>query len=372
MTERDRNIAVIDVAIRTANDDVLQGLYALAGESRYWTAQQILSVWYRQTPIESFTDEQLNELYRWLCQPTSVAELTTWDANKQEFLNTLPSAARAATASRLKAVRNYEVAIGTEACNMNSDQLARMLSGTGIYVRSSLRNILNAVTSYTKWRHSQGHPVHPFLVDTQRPFAKLNIDIRPGMLQSLVFGHQDLYGRIICGPDVKQSYTTPVVAVLLFLGFSVEEMLTIRNDEVDLEASPPTVRSRAIPGDLYRVIQHYMSIQSVERSAGPGLGMRVFYVDNRGLLIRRLVTKSDLEGKPITPTMLKGSYKAGPNAGTMSDLLYSGCCCRLYEKEQRAPLTKEDFATEFGGSADHIRDAMVEYEVFRSIMQTKA
>lgn len=373
MTERERNIAVIEVAIQTANNDVLQGLYSMAQRSQHWTTQQILSLWYHQTPVDSYSDEQLDEMYYWLQQPKGVESVSEWDAKQQAFLETLTPSSLAATASRLASVRRFEVAIGVEATQMSPEQLSKMLSSTGAYTRATLRNTLNAVMLYTKWCDEQGYTVCPFLLNTARPFAKLEVDLRPGMMQSLVFGHADLFNKIFEDPNIsiQLSYTTPIVAILLWYGFSIEEMITIRDEEVDLESSPPTIRGLPINESLMQVVRYYMSIQHVERESGHNGGVRTFHVDQRGFLIRRLITKEGLEGKPITPVMLKNSYNGGPNIGAIGDLTYSGKCYRLYEKERRAPLTKADFAQEFGDNDLRISDAMIEYEVFKSIMDTK-
>lgn len=373
MTERERNIAVAEVAIQTANDDVLQGLYAMAQRSQHWTTKQILALWYRQTPVDSCSDEQLEELYQWLQQPQGTASVAEWDEKQRRFLDTVAPGSRAATVSRLASVRNYEVAIGVECTQMNQEQLQKMLSSTGAYTRATLRNTLNAVMLYTKWCHDQGYKAHPFLVKTARPFAKMDVDLRPGMMQSLMFGPADLFNKIFEDPNVsvQLSYTTPIVAILLWSGFSIEEMITIRDEEVDYESLRPTIRGRPINPSLMRVVQYYMSIQHVERESGHNGGVRTFYVDQRGFLIRRLITKEGLEGKPITPVMLKNSYNGGPNIGAIGDLVYSGKCYRLYEKERHAPLTKEDFAQEFGDNDLRIGDAMIEYETFKSIMDIK-
>lgn len=373
MTERDKNIAVVEVAIQTANDDVLQGLYAMAQRSQHWTVRQILALWYRQKTVDSHSDEQLAELCQWLQQPRGIASVVEWDAKQQAFLDTVAPGSRAATASRLAAVRDFEVAIGVESTQMNQEQLQKMLSSAGAYARSTLRNILNAVMLYTRWCRDQGYQTHSFLVSTPKPFAKLNVDLRPGMMQSLIFGPADLFNKIFEDPNisVQLSYTTPIVAILLWSGFSIEEMITIRDDEVDYESLRPTIRGRPINASLMRVVQYYMSIQHVERESGHNGGVRTFYVDQRGFLIRRLITKEGLEGKPITPIMLKNSYNGSPNLGAIGDLVYSGKCYRLYEKERLAPLTKSDFAQEFGDNELRIGDAMIEYEAFKSIMDIK-
>lgn len=357
----------IQKIIEDGDPEILQKLYRETSCSTLIKQQDIMKIWYGITPLSKCSDAVLNLISEILLGETS--GLTTAIAEDREaFMDDpgVPDATKKRCKSMFSIFRPYEAKLQQDFAVMDKENAVSMLEKMGTYNVSYMRSNLYALNTYCQWRVKAGRPVNDIWLNGQG-ISVQDIDFTTAMIEKCYADPSMLVSKIESACSLYGGYAAPVIAALIWMGFDREEIIKIKNDEVNM--TDHTVRGIPIPYPFLRIINQYLCTSDVERPISSGT--RKMYLEDIGYLLKRVVTAPN--GKPATIGYIS-------TALSMSDLSYRDIqsSSRYYqmmliEDQEKRRITRADVMAIWQMKVDRkqtmlsFSDRIIEYQFWRKV-----
>lgn len=380
---RTARIAAIKKVIARDEDPVLQSLFMNIEILEVMSRRDIFDIWYGMKSLDSYDDSVL-ELLTILLRADVDSELKKLTKEseieeeerplakiipfqrvdrKNEFLDELPLSTIVSRQFRsiFDDFAEYEGELNKDISDMTKQEFVAGVQRLGLYNRESIRNILLKALRYFKWCREKEYSSQEYDISVS------DIDIRDAIRKKLYPDPDALFKAVSNRCLLNEAMLTPVCVGLTWMGFSLKEMVEIKNEDYDPENN--TILGRKIPEAFRNEFLSYSKMEEVSRERGSGYV--TMYMYDAGYFLKSMWTKGSIKGKK--PKQISQFSIASPmsDAGFRGrDIATSRCFYDLAEIRKTREVTDEDFKTVFkiSGSRSNVNTALsdrrVEFNAF--------
>ena len=364
---RDNAIRAIEEVVANQDNDLLQRIYQDEAISKLIDQISIFKIWHGFSKVDDLSDDAIACLIDFLhFEDTSkLFEYVDYSYLYREYVDSIENkSTRYQTQQRLsKVVRGASAMFHKdlpeisrqEAVDIAEAMLADT-SPTTIY-----RNILSA-SGFCEW--CIANQKYPGAQNGFKNLPKVSVD--NWVKQKLVKDDIALMIKIRSTIPLNEGYAEPVLLSLAWMGFSRQEVLKIKNEDVKI--LDMTVCDTPIPGSLMDVFYQY---DDGVRVAPCGKQMLEWYQEDLGYYLKRLVCAP--LGKPFDEAALAGSISK--TGYTFENVSLSRQLYDIYHKELSTgeQTSISGMASDMHVSENSVRDRYFEmYKSYKSLFWENA
>lgn len=312
-------------------------------------------LWYGLLPLSKLEAEALEEVAVALgAPPTPIEDV------KQAFIDDQTRSTGLIYKSVFSSCKAAELSNGCDVAEFSREAVLNMIHELQMYNRASLRKILSCLKVYAGWRREKELPTAEFWINA--PIDIDELDLTAGMKAKCVGSPADLFQILNNRLPLNEGYLAPVAAVLAWSGFTLAEMVEIKQDEVSDDGR--LVRGVEIAPELAPILQAYKPLDAVTRER---LTVQTFVMENLGYFLKRLSLRPT--GKRVDRMGISNAIQAA-KIPTVVDLVSSGRYYKLYLMETNGQrVTGEQIADIFRIKRKNdkfgIEDRMFEFMAFK-------
>lgn len=359
---RDAALEAFSELAAAQDNDALQHLYASEKLQRVLDQATLFKVWHGFVPLSTLSDEALRviceELY---LDRSKLFEYTDYFWLIDEYLETIQNKNTQYTAKRW-IYKIADIAVHTKHRDLqemtldDTNELGNNL--LAIMTPSSIVTAFSAISSFCRWCiANQKYPgaMNSFSAAPRldlQAFARKNLpssefNLRDRLDKALLYGRGDY---------------APIVCILSWMGFTLQEMLDIRNEDVSVTRC--TVCERQIPRALYDILRDY-ALESGEFTWG--VSPSLWHLENLGYLLKKAV-RADTGTRLDVVRLRQACGRAGM---TPTNIYLAGQFDRLLTKEMReGPISEAEFREMFAIKSDKNYAYKMElYNAYKSLIK---
>lgn len=364
---RENAVRAIEEVIAEQDNDLLQRIYQDEAIGKIIDQISIFKIWHGFSKVDDLSDDAITCLVDFLhFEDTSkLFEYTDYSYLYQEYVDSIENkSTRYQTQQRLSKVARGASAMfqkdlpemsRQEAMDIAEAMLADT-SPTTIY-----RNILSA-SGFCEWCIKNKKYPH-----AKNSFKNLpKVSVGAWVKEKLVKDDVALMIKIRSTIPLNEGYAEPVLLALAWMGFSRQEVLNIKNEDVKL--LDRRICGIPIPRPLMDIFYQY---DNGVRVAPCGKQMLEWYQEDLGYYLKRLVC-SPL-GKPFDEAALAGSI--AKTGYTFENVSLSRQLYDIYQKELSAgePPSISGMASDLHVSEKSVKDRYFEiYQSYKSLFWENA
>lgn len=365
MTKNDKIKALKNI-ISAGDPSVLQKLYSLS-EGHGLTRQEIMKVWYGLTSVSSLDEAELGTLYTLAARASE-----TFDSSDRKERYFSESGVSKNIERILRALftrlKLSERKLRKDVSEFSHDELCNAISKSGAYRIRNLRTEISPLNAYLKWCSEQDFGVHQDWKDAKTIKVE-DIDIKYGMKEYCVGSPRELLFKIGADMPLDDGYIVPVAACLIWMGFELDEIVTIRDEEFDFIKGK--IRERKIPREFSLVLWSATQRKVVTRPNTRGVPTQ-YDVVNNGFLLKKNKSAGRHSDSPVKVKTIQDSLVL---AGIrQSDIVASSMYYTMLEYEMRGTLHIDAVAKickienkNPAGLKLAIQDRLTEFQAFKSV-----
>lgn len=367
-------IKKMEKEIAKGDKSLLDELIRYGNSSGLLSSAQVLKMW-NGVSLDTFSDTALmaalnvmkdrlciDDISNYFRDARMLDDVTGDPVRKNDFLQTIDEKVLANTKSFLRrAGKKIEAHFHKDLCELNDKELMEGLDHMGYTNMRAIYNDLVILKKYLRWCHDAGYFTPAFYeVDKVKPKA-----VKMSPVKSQFRSPDDLmkYIETVYTMDMN---LTPIVAIMLYwMGFNIDEAVSVRVDDVDLAKG--TIASGfygdiVIPEAFIEWIKRYMSSDIIEYTND--MGTRAMYAQPSEYLLKQYVFRNKLssDGGKCDKGMLKSAVWRvskvcneafdGTVKITSKGVSVSGAMYRLRVQEAREEITDADIVREFRADPD--------------------
>ena len=339
-------IQKVQEALRACSPNDISLLYKKTAHSEVLTQMHVMKLVYGMKAVESCSDRQLHDLAVALGLYESSGE--DGATSKQQFFDNLTVSNVNIYKAHLKRFKWAEGERDADLTEWPKQDLLQEIEREGIYNRGTLRQLVTAISKYAEWRKQNGKSVNEFWHG--EGLSVNDISLVEAMRKNCVQDPIGLCVRFAINKNSAPEMILNMCAVLAWVGFSLEEMVALKNEAVSPDCT--RIDGRTIPIPMQRLVRIYTSCEDL---------------DDLGYLVKRPLP-SRQAGRPINKAYISTQFAT---AGIMShsDISMSAKYYELWSLENESSLTTEDIANVFKIKNDQRTAAMVdrlaEYQAYK-------
>lgn len=365
MTKNDKVKALKNI-ISVGDPSVLQKLYSLS-EGHGLTQRDIMKVWYGLTSISSLDEAELDTLY---LLATRASEMFDSSSRKERYFSEAGISKNIERILRalFARIQLSERKMRRDISEFSYDELCNAVSRSGAYRIRNLRTEISALNAYLKWCAEQDFHVHSDW-EAEKAVKVEDIDIKYGMKEYCVGSPRELLFKIGENMPLDDGYIAPIAACLIWMGFELDEIVTIKDEEFDFVKGE--IRGRKIPREFSSVLWSATQCRVVTRPNTRGVPTQ-YDVVNNGLLLKKnrsagRHSDSAVKVKTIQDSLVLAGIR-------MSDIVASSMYYTMLEHEMRGTLHIDTVAkickienNNPAGRKLAIQDRLMEFQAFKSV-----
>lgn len=361
---RENAIPAIEQVIAQQDNDLLQRLYQDALVHLVLDQITVLRLWNGLAKLDDLSDEALLALVDFLHCPDGgpMFDVVDYSYLYPEYLGTIENpSTRRQTEYRLGPMIKSAMSllqkdlpeISRPEALMLRDAMLDDASPTTVYRRMSSASV------FCDWCIK--HDKYPQAINGFRKIPKASME--PWVQRHLVKDEYDLAYKLWEEKQWSRGSTGPVILALAWLGFSQQEMLDLRDDDVDLLYG--RVRGVQIPRPLTKIFLFYLHQDQIPPEDRTGIGWKQ---ENLGRLLKRLVPADRYNGRPFDVVAIKNSIAA--SSYTIEGIVLSRRLYDAYQQEQQqgSELAAAELASILQVSGNAVRTHYLEvYRTYKAL-----
>lgn len=348
MENRSEMIAFLRDVFKHDDPSTQKKFYGAVRSSGILTEAQMIGLWYGTSSISSVSDDILNYLFAVLRNDGAYRSSQDY---VEEFYEatTSPSIRHIIITMLRNSVPRMENLLRKPVYEFNEDEAKAALVALEEYEIASLRQICGIVRKFVEWVEANKqceHIDHGFSTVNviELPLDKaIRHTIHRTPLETLkyILPHQQF-----CEGNV------PIIAMLLWHGLTVDDIVALRKTDVDLDRGVLHVGGRQIPilADVLDGFRQYAATESYKGGRGGGV---TYYACSCKEFVKKFNPQG--EGSPLDKAYVfklmskfADRHYAGGNNPVKTKLISDSYAFDyLYRIEQERDLTDDDFANAF-------------------------
>lgn len=364
---KDMSIKKLQRIIDSGKQSILDKLYLAADQSSVLDRLLVSQLWYKTKPLTECSEEQIEALLQ-------AAELDQYDQLREDYFAYAEENVPLGYRSRLKKIFQTANELKPELGPLeetDANGIAKILETMKIQTCEGIRLHLVSINAYGQWLESTGHPAGQSLGMLKPRYIIKNVPLEPGMKARCVGSPKDLYQAISQNYQLGTGNKGPIAFVLAWLGFTVQESIGIKVDEVDMDNH--TIRGKKVPDELWPVVSTYINVtveigsySVTDMGAGGVLRTRTFSFAKSDMLIK------NTRGSKVTANAVQTQVQDMPGL-TLGDVWLSGRYYELYELDLAGGLDDKAITEVFDVKQtqaqfkQRIANIIREYTAFKSV-----
>lgn len=356
---RDKAIELIQEAIKTGDNDLLQSLYMSQKIGETIEQIDIFKMWHGFKPVEELSTEALMALADYLnfgCD-SSLYEIVDCTGLVDEYLATIENQnTRYVTKTQLmNVVRRATDIYQKDLPEITPKEAEAIVDDmmTSISPATIKRCVLSAA-AFCKWCLSNGK--YPNGLNS---FHRMQMPAPEAWVATNLVKDDWHLLRIINQSKAYDNQASYVLAVLAWMGFSRQSVLDMKDEDVNLSES--TVMGVIIPDMFYEFFEKYINSEDSDPIAGT---VGKYYQENLGYFLKRVVYGPS-GNKFDSICLVKALFALGYS---YENILLSRCFYDAYQEEVRTkkPFELAQMAQKLGISEQAAKVQMKTYEAYKS------
>jgi len=358
--QKEKAVKAVEEAFSKKEDSFIKEMYDYGPVVSQVGRDDLLKVWSGISSVGTLSINEIDSILRFcLKKYPDIGRyddfLSPLDVHQMyvEFANTIENKATKNVTKRwLREIGSRaEEMYGKDIFQLNRKECIEIISSLESNSGQTLRQAIPTARSYVRWvRENRGF-------DTTQAFENLtakHISFDPWVKKNVIKDAGELYSRIVDAISLDESYLGPVVAALLWMKFSLEDMLTIRNEEVQLKDK--LIRGRKIPEELLYIFETYS--QSDGRVVQFGIREATMLLEDMGFYLKRAT--ETFKKNPLNVSDLRNSLSAIPNINPSMILTSSRLYDLFHLEAEKKVLNYSDFVRVFDLNTE---SSMLRYQV---------
>lgn len=238
-------------------------------------------------------------------------------------------------------ISRYEKKLNKDVSLFGKEEALAMIREQKFDKKTQVSEFIGVISRYSKWRSVNGFPVG-------KAFAGKN-RIIPKEIEDEIVSEEFIYNPSELVARIRKEAVNPydmggVIFCLSWLGFSFEEMLQIKETDVEIFADHGTVLGKKIPDVMVPIFKDYIDTDEKTEKVGFD-NVRVVKREECEFFLKRWDTRKNL-GKRSSEILKNNTRELGM---THTTVWQSGALYRLYLSEKKGKeICLKDVAEEFG------------------------
>lgn len=354
----------VEEALAVHDDDVLQRLFNSKKVQRDIGQLTMFKVWHRLMPVDDLTDEQLDTLSIALgCDFDALHEEIDYSYLIDEYLETIENQNSRYLSKQWinKMSKLTDHIMHKDVQELTPEEVANLTSAMLVMATpASIRVAVNRVSVFCKWCiKNKKYP------NAKNSFKGVELPALDGYVKQYVPKDEiDMLARLNAGGQLDDGDSAPVIFSLVWLGFENQEILDLRNDDVDFVNS--TVKGVHMPPEIYQLFLRYSTFQADTLS---DIAFGGWHLENLGYFVKRLVLKDD--GQRCTLRYLQNAVAR--TELTIENVRLAGRLYRIFVNERATGECPEEMfkSVLHIETAKVFKDKKALYDTYKSVYWTQ-
>lgn len=242
-------------------------------------------------------------------------------------------------------VERGEMQLGKDVAEMTRAEALDTLKQSGTSEYGTVRLAVNTLKKYVAW--CQGNQVFPSIPGGFLELKAGDVDFSQSIAETLIRDESDFLSTLSSVREFDQGYPEPPVLALSWLGLRIKEVLSLKENDVDLTTRTITLVGKVLvqgfSDEIHALLEQYVSCKTAERDHRTGW-RSVIKDYSTDLFLKRMLPRGNKDfGKPFGYSQMSTAIgnlndrlkeDGLPGRLTYMNVWESGRYAKLWELEQ--------------------------------------